>query len=680
MLPPPRRVLPLFATLSTLPLNDSSRVLGQLCLGAPGVGKTILLSLLLLVDLLRGLPGCVLDPLGTLSEAFLFRLACFLSEFPAVDDELLRQRLRYIELGGDSVTSFPIYYQRHGESLFDAGNRLITVLERANPQLATSPLTWPAARRLALNAGMLFTALGYGGLTEIESLLFQTINWHQSGKFDEAIRRNPQAADAVSYFRNFYLLLPRSEQRRLAGAFLDQVYPLLADPKLRAIFSGPTNCPGIAWEEEVEANPQLVMINCNGLTDPASRHFALHWIVESLSGHLKIRGRRNTPFVVTIDEFANLAASGTPDNKPLTDFFDELLAQYARNNQVFVTAALQSLDQVDQRLQQTLLRLGTITTGRAGSLREARALADQLFRKDIYRIHHHKKVWGKVDPPRFIPGVGYYPDESLSVDKQRSPYYPYYILEYDPQYMGLDLQAEDAAGRIQQLGALEFLSRSAGREDEGGGDVARLFIADAISDADSGQWQFPDPETDAALISRIQQQLAARSGIPMEEIVREQERKSDFQTRLATGTLEPPSKPQPAAEVNERQPAQLPAGTQPAPRSVKETPSHPTLDEHQQALLAFIIEQQETPISEVYKRLSLSWRTGNQLRDSLTKQGYIAEIETRAGKSADPRRFFFPPSQPLRFSGKSRHPAGVVWFTAISSRWLQRAAVPKGTA
>jgi hypothetical protein len=79
MLPPslpPRRVLPLFATLSTLPLNDSSRVLGHLILGAPGVGKTILLSLLLLVDLLRGLPGIVLDPLGTLSEAFLFRLAC----------------------------------------------------------------------------------------------------------------------------------------------------------------------------------------------------------------------------------------------------------------------------------------------------------------------------------------------------------------------------------------------------------------------------------------------------------------------------------------------------------------------------------------------------------------------------------------------------------------------------
>src|SRR5918999_1834276 len=112
---PPRRLLPLFATLSTLPLSDSSRALGTLILGAPGAGKTIFESLCLLVDLLRGLPGVVLDPLGTLSEAFLFRLACFLSEFPPGEDERLWQRLRYIPLGDEHVvTPFPIYSKQQG--------------------------------------------------------------------------------------------------------------------------------------------------------------------------------------------------------------------------------------------------------------------------------------------------------------------------------------------------------------------------------------------------------------------------------------------------------------------------------------------------------------------------------------------------------------------------------------
>jgi transposase len=393
----PERLLPLVATLRTLPLADRSRVLGQLILGAPGAGKTILLSLILLVDLLRWprLPGVVLDPLGTLSEAFLFRLAWFLSEFPQGDDELLWQRPRYIELGGDFVTPFPIYSQRQGESLWEAGQRLITVLERASPQLVTSPLTWPATRRLAVNAGMLLTALGYGGLTEIESLLFQTLEWEKAGRFQEAMKRNPQAKEAVSYFRNSYLPLPPAEKSRLAGTFLDQMFMLTYDPKLRALFSASTNCPGIEWEE-VEANRQMVILNFKGITDPSARRFAMQWIFESLYPHLKTRGRRKTPFVVTIDEFANLVGAGTLDNKPLADLFDEFLAQFARNNRVFLSVALQFVDQVDERLRQTLLRLGTIITGRAGSLREARVIGDHLVRKDIYRIHHHKKVWGKV--------------------------------------------------------------------------------------------------------------------------------------------------------------------------------------------------------------------------------------------------------------------------------------------
>jgi hypothetical protein len=133
--------------------------------------------------------------------------------------------LRYIEVGGDAVIPFPIYYQRHGESLWEAGQRLITVLERSNPQLVTgSALTWPAARRLAVNTGMLLTALGYQ-LTKVEDLLFNTLEWEKTGKFQEAMNRNPQAGEAVSYFRNYYLPLPRSEKVGWPGRFLTRCSP-----------------------------------------------------------------------------------------------------------------------------------------------------------------------------------------------------------------------------------------------------------------------------------------------------------------------------------------------------------------------------------------------------------------------------------------------------------------------
>jgi hypothetical protein len=288
----PARQALLLSTLSALPLWESARGLGTLIVGAPGAGKTILESLLVLFDLLRGRPGCALDPLGTLSEAFLFRLLWFLSEFPSGEDELLWQRLRYIPVGGDSITPFPIYAARQGESLLEVAERLITVLERASPQLVTgSPLTWPATRRLAVNAGMLLTALSLQ-LTEVEDLLFNTIEWEKAGRFNEAMNRNPQAREAVSYFRNYYLPLPRSEKSRLIGTFLDQIFPLTADPKLRALFGA--SSPGIDWEE-VEANGQMVILNFKGISNPAARRFAMQWIFESLYAHLKARGRRQTP-------------------------------------------------------------------------------------------------------------------------------------------------------------------------------------------------------------------------------------------------------------------------------------------------------------------------------------------------------------------------------------------------
>jgi hypothetical protein len=402
------------------------------------------------------------------------------------------------------------------------------------------------------------------------------------------------------------------------------VSPLIQDPLLQAVFSE-SSTPGLELEV-VEEKPQLVIINGKGITNPTSRSFAMQWIFEHLYPHLKARGRRKTPFVLLIDEFANLAAQGTTYNKPLAELFDELLAQYARNNRVFITLALQSLDQVSERLAQTLLRSGTIITGRAGSMREARHIADHLFRKDIYRVHHYKKEFGRVDPAPFSR-AGYYFVESLSMEKLLSPYFPYYILHEDPQYMGLDLQAEDAAGRIQRLGALEFLCWPAVSEGAVSQDVVSLPLSDAITDPDTGEGIFPDPEQDAALIAQIQHELAARSGIPIAEILQEQE------VRLTDGISQKPPQTQLATEAGERQPFTLPNGRQPEQRTAKTTPSLPALDEQQKALLAFLIEHPDTPVSGVYKGLGLSVRKGNEIRDSLKAQGFLLELKLRSAKA-----------------------------------------------
>jgi hypothetical protein len=82
----------------------------------------------------------------------------------------------------------------------------------------------------------------------------------------------------------------------------------------------------------------------------------------------------------------------------------------------------------------------------------------------------------------------------------------------------------------------------------------------------------------------------------------------------------------------------------------------PQVDEQQQAFLDCIIQQPDTPVSEVYKMLAVSWRKGNQIRDALTGQGLIVEIETRLGRAGRPTKFFIPTFAALEILGKEPPP------------------------
>jgi hypothetical protein len=181
-----------------------------------------------------------LDPTGSVSTALIHRLLLFLRQFPPEQHHLLWQRLRYIDVGSpDVAVPFPIYEKRDGESLFDVSERLLQVIELSRPHLvAQASVTWPMTRRVASSAGVLLAACGYG-LAEVESLLFNTLEeWEKAVRFDEAIKQNPQATEAVSYFRTQYLTLSRSERNRRASSFVDHVYRFNRDPGLRLLFGG----------------------------------------------------------------------------------------------------------------------------------------------------------------------------------------------------------------------------------------------------------------------------------------------------------------------------------------------------------------------------------------------------------------------------------------------------------
>jgi hypothetical protein len=239
-------------------LTENSLSMGLLNVGARGSGKTTFLALLALLLFRKGRAQVIIDPLGTLSEALLFLLLRSLRTVPLDQHADLWRRLRYIDVGNtETVTPFPIYCQTTGESLWDTSERLLQVLELSYPNLKTqASITWPKAKRVASNAGAVLTALGFQ-LTEVEDLLFNTLAWEKSGLFDQALK-HPEAAPAVSYFREEYLPLRRSEKLQLTGTFLDHVYRFSRHPSLRLLFGAST--PGFDWEE-VESLGQTVILD-----------------------------------------------------------------------------------------------------------------------------------------------------------------------------------------------------------------------------------------------------------------------------------------------------------------------------------------------------------------------------------------------------------------------------------
>jgi hypothetical protein len=260
-----------------------------------------------------------------------------------------------------------------------------------------------------------------------------------------------------------------------------------------------------------------------------------------------------------------------------------------------------------------------------------------LFRKDINRVQHYQKVWGKVDPPPYFARYTASYHEFLAAVMLGNPKYPYYVLDTEPKFMGLDLQEEEAAGTIQTLAALEFLCRPAVSEGAVSKEVISLSIGDALRDSETGQYQFPDPDQDAALIAQMQQELAARSGIPLTDILKEQE------ARLNSDTSQNPQRTH-----------TVPDGRHPAQHKRKSDPSLPTLNEDQLELLTFLIDNPDSPVNVVYKEVGIRAATVTQIRNELLAHGLLVDLEVRTGRSGAgrPTKFLLPTVRAFELLGK----------------------------
>lgn len=352
-----------------------------------GSGKSALLGKSQCVqDFLRGVPQVVLDPHGPLVDNFLLAIA-FMPRALRLE---LWPRVRYLDLSGTQVATFPLLKRLPGESLTDAADRFLNAIRKVNPHLAKAPiLGYPALVRVGRPVLMYLAALDEP-VTAAESLLQSPEAW--DGRMRQAEAQHPELEVAGRYLRTEYAHLKAGERMSLTRSFLVEVAPFGLDPALRAMFSGSVATIDLA---EVEAKRQIVLLDTRHETNVFRRAFKTRWLFDWFMSYIKARGTHyRLPMGLVIDELTELTNQVSLDVDLFSRDLDELINVYARNYGVWTTLAHQEMFQLSQESQRSLLTMGTQVLGVTADVDAAKRLAEQFFAIDPYHVKRVENVWG----------------------------------------------------------------------------------------------------------------------------------------------------------------------------------------------------------------------------------------------------------------------------------------------
>jgi hypothetical protein len=507
---------------------ESALYNGAYILGAKGSGKSTVAADIALYHFLNGTPQIILDPLGVGTiDNFLWRVWRVLRDLPpdlpSSYHSRFWERITYINVASaERVVAFPLIYKTGSErSLLEIAERYLNVILLTSPWLMHAQVQgWPPLHYIGTQTAIVLAALDYP-LTLALDLLRHPEAWQNAGRFAAAVKRYPEAAPAVAFFQEEYIPAGQANRRRLLNPYFDKVFVFNLDQNLRAMF-GATK-PGIDWEE-VEQKGQTVLIDFRNEIDPQLKKFKLLWIFSFIFEYIRLRGRRDTPLGLIIDELASLSQHIPTGENPLADLLDEFINVYMRNHHIYFTCAHQSISQVDEKLRQTLLSLGTYLFGRAATIQEAREVGDVLWKKDPFRVKYEHKTWGKADrlllPPR-LSSAAYrrIMQEYANSPKWGSPDFPYYVLDTEPEFMRLEDQQEEAANLLLDLGLFEFFCRPSLREGEVASTVSKVSIASLITDKETGELCFPNLN----VVTHVRALLEATAGMPIKTLLAEQD-------------------------------------------------------------------------------------------------------------------------------------------------------------
>lgn len=477
-------------------ISDSALKQGVHIMGGPGSGKSRMLGrVFALRALIRHEPLVVIDPTGAVIDNALDKVL----RLPFRAQQILWSRIRYIDASArEYCVPTPIYYhQSKFDTLYEIANRLPGVFERQDPDLHSAPiLGFNALEECAVYSGQIATALG----RQLDFVIDLIDHPHvYKVQLRDVLATHPELKPAVDYFREMMDPTSAKLREKRTGSFKNKLLPFLADPTMLAMYAGTRRC--LNWEREVQ-NRKVILIDLRHERDPKRRQVKMIWYLKTFMDYIKDRemGGRGNEVMLIIDEITDMLNQRTKEGQSiLAGDLEELITRHGRQFGVNVVVAHQNLTQIDERIQNVLMQMGTQLIGVTKNPDDALRIARQFLLYNPYWVKKTENVWMSVDPLLLGQFSSNYSVPVPTVIDHR-------FIEFSP-----DEQTVMLANKLQSLGRFRFLAQVARGEGEMTGALETISIARL------DQNLYPNKD----VLTPLRRMLAKRDGVPVETLLAE---------------------------------------------------------------------------------------------------------------------------------------------------------------
>jgi hypothetical protein len=160
----------------------------------------------------------------------------------------------------------------------------------------------------------------------------------------------------------------------------------------------------------------------------AARELALFWVWNSLMDYIQSRkgqGRQYPPLSIVVDELSYLIRGTQLNTDVIISELAELLDVRARNANLWITLATQSMQQLPDQLLATCLQMKSHMYGAISNYAMAIDRAQRWLRKDLHKVKDVHRIWA-TDPGDLRYGI---PPRHFVIDTQ-NVYYTIDELDY----------------------------------------------------------------------------------------------------------------------------------------------------------------------------------------------------------------------------------------------------------